>query len=309
VLLLVLRLVSGVGSLRRLTREEHLEDRAACLLAFAVRGLPRERGEWGAAMRAELAAVGGRSARWRFSLSCGRAAIMLRLRHGIASRDRGGGAIRAAILAAIAGSLGLALYGLLRYPGLRTGVTVWVSLALFLPLLATYLLAGLTLCRGVDALAARARLQAVIGGVLVGAAWLVLLVPHELAKQLVFVPLLVALLAPCGVALGTARAFRDAAMASAAALWSGIIGALLAFIVWVTTTYASDGRPYDAQLVRDFHASGARDLATYAVGDTLGAAVGLLVIIPVVALALGSLVARLAAGRGGDGRARVPVGS
>jgi hypothetical protein len=175
-------------------------------------------------------------------------------------------------------------------------VTVWVSLALLSLLLTAYVLGGLTLCRGVGEHAARARLHAVIGGGVIGGAWLVLLVPEGLAKQLVFVPLLVGLLAPCGVALGTGRALRDPAMASAAALWSGMIGALLAFIVWVTTTYASDGRPYDAQLVRDFHASGARDLATYAVGDDLGAAAGLLVIIPVVAFALGSLVARRSAG-------------
>jgi len=41
--------------------------------------------------------------------------------------------------------------------------------------------------------------------------------------------------------------------------------------------------------VRDFHASGARDLVTYAVSDDLGGALTMLVIIPVVALALGSL--------------------
>jgi hypothetical protein len=47
--------------------------------------------------------------------------------------------------------------------------------------------------------------------------------------------------------------------------------------------------------MRDFQHSGARDLAAYIVGDTLGAACGLLVIVPVLALALGSLGARLGA--------------
>jgi hypothetical protein len=303
VLIVAVRVVPAVVRVHRLMRDEGPDDRAACLLALTLRGLPRERAEWGAAMRAELAAVSGRGARWRFSLSCSRAAIMLRFGHSVASRDRGGVAVRAGVLMAIACSLGLALYGLLHYPGLRAGASVWVSLAAFSLLLALYALGGLTLCRGVDAQAATARLHAVVGGVVIGGAWLMLVTPGELAKQLVFVPLLVALIAPCGVALGTARALGDTAMASAAALWSGMIGALLAFIVWVTATYASDGRPYDAQLVRDFHASGAHDLATYAVGDDLGAAVGLLVIIPVVALALGSLAARLSSGHGGDAQA------
>jgi hypothetical protein len=67
------------------------------------------------------------------------------------------------------------------------------------------------------------------------------------------------------------------------------------FIVWVTVTYANAGGPYDAGLVRDFHKSGAHDLATYAVGDNLGSGLVLLLMIPTVALALGSLSARIGA--------------
>ncbi len=60
---------------------------------------------------------------------------------------------------------------------------------------------------------------------------------------------------------------------------------------------SATGRPYDAQMMRDFHASGSRDLAAYAVGDNLGAALGLLLFMPVVALALGSLTGRVTAAR------------
>ena len=66
----------------------------------------------------------------------------------------------------------------------------------------------------------------------------------------------------------------------------------------VSVTYANEGRPYDAGLVRDFHASGAHDLATYAVSDDLGSGLVLLVLVPTVALALGSLGAQLGARRG-----------
>jgi hypothetical protein len=47
------------------------------LLATAVATLPNDRREWGMAMNAELAEVGGRSARWRFALSGARAALRL----------------------------------------------------------------------------------------------------------------------------------------------------------------------------------------------------------------------------------------
>ena len=148
-----------------------------------------------------------------------------------------------------------------------------------------------------------------IGGVLVGAAWLVLLVPHELAETARVRPAARRASRPLRRRAGD----RSGAPRSGDGLRSGALernhrGA--AGLHRLGDDHLRERRrPYDAQLVRDFHASGARDLATYAVGDTLGAALGLLVIIPVVAFALGSLVARLAAGDGGDGRAREPVSS
>ena len=87
-------------------------------------------------------------------------------------------------------------------------------------------------------------------------------------------------LCPLGVAVRTARAGRDLRAAAAAALASGLVGGLLAFVVWVTVTYLQAGGPYDAQLVRDFHASGAHDLASFAVADDLSMALGLLVVDP-----------------------------
>ena len=71
------------------------------------------------------------------------------------------------------------------------------------------------------------------------------------------------------------------------------MGGLLVFTVWMTATYARDGRPYDAQLLRDLPHSGAPDLATLAVSDALASALTLLILIPLVALAFGSLGARL----------------
>jgi hypothetical protein len=50
---------------------------------------------------------------------------------------------------------------------------------------------------------------------------------------------------------------------------------------------------YDAGLVEHFRKSGAQDLPTYAVSDNLGSGLVLLLLIPAIALALGTLGARL----------------
>ena len=105
--------------------------------------------------------------------------------------------------------------------------------------------------------------------------------------------------APACLAALTGHTTGDARAARATAAWSGLVGALLAFIVWVTATYLRDGGPYDPQLLRDFQRSHSHDLVAYAVSDNLGVALALLALIPLVALALGSLTAGPAAGRRG----------
>jgi hypothetical protein len=52
--------------------QANLPDR---LLAWAVRQMPKERREWGAAMLAELAALRRPATRWWFALSCARVAL------------------------------------------------------------------------------------------------------------------------------------------------------------------------------------------------------------------------------------------
>jgi hypothetical protein len=287
---------------RRAMGREAPADRAASLLAHVVRGLPAERAEWGEAMCAELAGVQGSRARWGFGAGCAKAALAMRLRASITAPGRGGARLRAMLLAAVAASLALVAYGLVRYPGLRSGSGTWAAAAAFLVLMLGYVAVALALSRGTTARATSARHYGLVGGLVVGAAWLMVvapIAPAEIEKNLVFVPLAIALLGPAAVAGLAARASRDARAATAAALWSGLVGGLLAFIIWVTATYVRDGRPYDAQMLRDFHASGSHDLAAYAVADNLGAALGMLVFIPVVALALGSLTGRVAADRRG----------
>jgi hypothetical protein len=293
----ILVAVRGIPAAVRGRRElrAHEGGSAAGLLALAVRGLPADRSEWGSAMRAELAGVRGSRARWAFALGCARTAVMLRMRAGLLARDRGGSLVRAVVLAATGAALGLGLYGLERYPALRSGPGAVLSIAAAAAILLGYAAAALSLTRGAAAAEVTARRSGLAGGALIGVAWLAVVLPGTFPKALVAVPLAAALLVPAGVALAVARATGHAKAGTDAALWSGLAGALLAFVVWVAATYASDGRPYDAQMLRDFRHSGAHDLAAYAVSDNLGAALGLLVIVPVVALALGSLTGRLAA--------------
>jgi hypothetical protein len=272
-------------------------DRPEQLLALAVRALPPARVEWGRAMLAELTGVGGARARWGFSLGCTRATIALCVRASLTAPERGGRGVRAVVLGAIATAVALAAYGPARYPGLRSGISTWMAVAAFLVIVAGYAFAALTLSRGATVQARTARRHGLVAGLGIGAAWLMILAPAEVSKNLVFLPLAVALLGPLAVAYVAGRSSRDARTATAAAIWSGLVGGLLVFIVWVAATYYDDGRPYDAQMLRDFHHSGSHDLVAYAVTDNIGAAMGLLVIIPVVALALGSLSGRLAVGR------------
>jgi hypothetical protein len=244
-------------------------------------------------MCAELATVCGRGRRWRFSLGCAQAAGLIRARVTLASRERGGAGLRAAVGAGLVAAVALAGYGLVRYPGLRSGGDAGIAALAFAALVLFYGAVTLAFSRGTGWRAAGARRYGVVGGVAVGASWLVVLSPTGLLKKWVLVPLVIALLGPGCVGALAARAAGRVTAGLHAALWSGIVAGLLVFVIWLTATYARDGRPYDAQLLRDFHRSGAPDLATFAVRDDLASALMMLILIPLTAFAFGSLGARL----------------
>jgi hypothetical protein len=265
-------------------------DRPAAVLLLAIRGLPADRADWGQAMRGELDEAQGPGARWRFSLGCVKAAVALRIRESLGGSHRDGAVARTVVVAAVAAALVLSGYGLVRYP--LPGAS-WAAVLTLLTVLLGYVLCALGLSRGMAPRAVVARRYGLLGGVVIGAAWLVVLFPTAPLKEWVLAPLMIVMLGPASVAALTGRATRDARAATAAALWCGLVGGLLVFVVWVTATYLHDGRPIDPQLIRDFHASGARDLTAYAISDNLGGALGMLIVIPTVALAAGSLAARI----------------
>ena len=258
-------------------------------------------------MRAELDRLVERRQRRRFALGCIRAAAVIRARTTLASREPGGEALRLLVFTGIAAAVGLVAYGLTHYRGLRSGFTVWASVAVFLVLLLVYAAVTLVLSRGLSPQAVSARRYGLAGGVAVAISWLLALSPTHALKGWVAVPLLVALLGPACIAALAARSGRNAATGARAALWSGIVAGLGVFVVWVTATYAEAGGPYDTGTLRDFHSSHAADIATYFVGDNLGSGLVLLLLVPAVALAVGSLTARLGAPASPPRRRRSPA--
>jgi len=266
-------------------------DRARLLLVFAVHGLPADRVDWGQAMLVELDQVVGRRERWRFSVGCAWAAVRLCAK----SREPGGAVLRVVVTGCAALALALVGYGLMHYPGLRSEPSLWGALTVFLATLIVYVALTFVLSRGATPRSSAARRYGLTGGLAVGVGWFLGITPPSALKGWVFLPLLIALIGPALVATVAGQKARDSRAGTLAALWSGLVGGLTVFIVWVTVTYANAGGPYDAGLVSDFHKSGAHDLATYAVGDDLGSGLILLLMIPTVALAIGSLAARLRA--------------
>jgi hypothetical protein len=240
-------------------------------------------------MCSELDQVRGARDRWRFSVGCARASVLIRLRVAFSSRERGGGGLRAVVLTGIPVLAGLAGYGLIHYPQLRSDPHAWASMAGFLALALAYAALALALSRGTTRSAVAARRYGLAGGVVAGGAWFLALSPPAALKAWVLIPLVVALLAPACAAAMAARSAGAADAVTRAALWSGIVGGLILAVAWVTTAYLHDGRPYDAGLVQDFHRSGAPDLTSYAVSGELATSLGLLLLLPIFALAFGAL--------------------
>jgi hypothetical protein len=209
------------------------------------------------------------------------------------SREPGGVVLRIGVLGGATVALVLTGYGLVHYPGLRSEPHVWAAMAVFLLTLGCFATLALALSHGSSQRASSSRRYGLLGGLVIGVAWLLVLAPPSGLKAWVLLPLLVALFGPVVVATFAGR--RDGRTGTLAALWCGITGGLAVFVVWVIATYAQAGGPYDVGLVRDFHASSASDLTTYAVSDDLGSGLVLLLLIPTMTVALGSVAVRVTA--------------
>lgn len=268
-----------------------VRDAPAVLLAASVHLLAADRAEWGEAMVGELDRLTTSSERWRFALGCVRATGFAAPRRGAPDR-----LIVAVVAAAVAACVSLVAYALARYPGVIDGARTWSAVTAFLAVLAGYLVITRVIVHRLSLSSLRAVRDALFGAVTIAAFWMVVGVSASFgASQYIGTLLLVAVpLASLSVgAVGTRRT-RNASTGRQAALLSALGAGLLVFLLWVGAAVLTAGRPYDAGMVRDFRSSGAHDLATYAVNDNLGAAMGLLLIVPMVAAVFGFAGASIA---------------
>ena len=267
-------------------------DAPAALLAGAVRLLAADRAEWGNAMLGELEQLNGPLARWRFALGCVAATVRVGRRRG----DPGNVIVAATAVGAIS-SAGLVALAFVRYPGLRHGSATWLDLTAFALVLAAYAITSAVLVRANTSRQVVARLV-LPGGVTIAALPALLAVTLPIARPITVLAMLLAfgaLSAAIGVA--GARRGQTAAAGRVAAVLAAIVAGFAVFLIWVSDTLVSRGRPYDPGLVRDFAASGSHDLATYAVSDNLGSAMMLLLVVPVAATAIGFAGASVATRR------------
>jgi hypothetical protein len=265
-------------------------DGPAWLLAAAVRALPGERRDWGAAMIAELAQVQGAGARWWFAAGCARVALF----PPRAPRRRLGQAgplATAAGLTGVAGCIALLAHLLVNHPSAAAAMDLGTAMVfaavmaggLWLTLSPPRALTGSPLARGLA-----------VGAALILAAGLVpasrlslgnaLLIEMGAGPYLMFAPVLINMLASAAAA----RLGRSFGAGVEAAVWTTVIGTLALFVVSVPEAL-------------HWHRTAARlffDGERYnPVGRNVGAFVACLVMLPLWSLPFGVIGARLGAAR------------
>jgi hypothetical protein len=258
-------------------------DLPARLLAAAVRLLPTDRDPWGRAMVSELGHLQSHRERRRFALGCVRA-ILLRP----PGRGEPGRGLVALVAAAAVACAGVVAYGLVRYPGLATGAAVWFAVVAFLGALAAYVLASVLVVARLTRPREHVRLG-LLGGAAVAALWLLVGAAASSSPNAGLLPVVLIPLASLLVGAAGAWRSRSATAGRQVALLAAVVAGLVLFLVWVGVAVLTGGRPYDPGLLRDFRASGAPDLATYAVDDNLGAGMMLLLLAPLLTVSLGSV--------------------
>ena len=127
------------------------------LLRWAAGLLSAQRAEWGQAMLGELAHIEGRARRWRFTIGCIGAALLL------PPWGRAAGAVLAIVAVAV-GSLGVYASVIIRY---RLGTSSLIGAAIVATFLLGFVLAAIVLLRR-----PRVAVPGLVGGLVVALAWM-----------------------------------------------------------------------------------------------------------------------------------------
>lgn len=251
--------------------------RAAIRLVAQLAGRP----EWGRAMLAEVEQISGPRARRRFARGC-LWALALSVPVVVGT-----------LLVAGLSGLTVVVVALVRYPGLVSGAGTWVAIGLFSTVVVGYVTIGVGLAARLGPGGPTGQMLA--SGAVIAGLWMVGLLgsgtPPGISTALLA-------LAPCVPLILGWRATRRSTSTTIALRCVGLaalVGGLGLFLVWGGETVVLAGRPYGPGTVRDFATSGAPDLATYAVGDSLGSGMMLLLLVPLVSLVAGATGAMAAA--------------
>ncbi len=190
-------------------------------------------------------------------------------------------------LAAALLSVAVVVAALIRYPGLVKGVGTWLAIGFFLAVIVSYVVAAAGLAARLAPMKSTALV--LVAGAAIAGSWMAVGLSASTAPSVVPMALLV--LAPAvALSLGwrTTRRSSSPSVGLQHVGLAALISGFGLFLLWAGETVLFAGRPYDAGMVRDFRASAAPDLATYAVSDSLGSGMMLLLLVPLVSLAAGA---------------------
>jgi len=273
---------AAYGAIRRHRVHGGRVDGPAAIVGWTARFLATDRAEWGQAMVGELDQYHG-PARWRYALGCAAAGL------GLPRRGARGRWVVVSVLGAAIAGAALVAYEFVRYPGLVTGAGTWLALATF-----AGVMVGFVAVTGVTTRDPRIGTAGLVAGCVVAAVWVVVgvVVLSVHSKGLVFVLLALPLMSVAVGMIATRRGSRASGLRTAVV--AAVVASLVVFLVLAADTSITDGRPYDAGQLQDFASSGYPDLATYAVSDSLGTAMVLLLFMSVGNAVLGAVGAALA---------------
>jgi len=189
-------------------------------------------------------------------------------------------------VAAIA-SLSVVAVAFVRYPAVVSGAGTWLAVGIFAAVLTTYVVVAVN--AGPRLVETRLTVASAVAGALIAASWLGIGVNTTVGGSAAVMVALLVLGLLVGLALGWLATTRSGSsdVGLACVALTALTAGFALFLVWAGWAVATGGRPYDAGLLRDFTSSGVADLATYAVNDSLGTAMILLLLVPLLSATTG----------------------
>jgi hypothetical protein len=206
--------------------------------------------------------------------------------------------IRQTVVIGIALCLLVTGYSLLRYPAILLPLRVGIVFAsVFLVVLLGYVIIAWRLTQSTDSDAAWIANHGLIWGIMTAGFWLIEIVagnlfdPRHSAVQIIYFGSSVTAFAlPFFAGIWGAKRSGTIRAGTLVGLWSGIVSGLLTFLSLMAVTYLFiNNMLKDPQNILQFQGSGAPDLVTFVIGDSLAGATGHLVIGLILGPALGAI--------------------